>query len=227
VYFLLRYFAGSLNVLHGPWAKAPVFLVTELPLVFLKSISLLIFPLPLYLYRLSPSAPLWIGSCGWLVLGGAFLWARTSNRWAMFGLLWIAAAWVPKIPVLLTGRYMFDHWSYPALPGLLIPLCVTLEGQVFRKGVLALLLIGWTFSTQLNIALRNTDFKNYQWSLRYTRAVPLYVNLGLLYLQAGDAQEALTYFQPALEAYPNDPAIRAAYKAAEKVIHTDKTYGTP
>lgn len=223
-YFLLRYFGGSLYPMRLSWTTVPAFLLGELPLVFLKSISLLVFPWPLYLYRLSPSVPFWIGLFSWLLLAVAFLWTKQRNRWATFGLLWIAAAWVPKIPVLLTGRYMFDHWSYPALPGLLIPLCVALKSPAVKKAVLALLVIGWTFSTQLNIALRNTDFKTYRWSLRYTRAVPLYVNLGLLYLQAGNPEEAITYFKPALDAFPNDPAIRAAYEAAEKALHSHSAH---
>jgi len=89
-----------------------------------------------------------------------------------------------------------------------------------KKMIAAGLLILWTSSTRLNIALRNTDQKNYEWSLQYTRSVPIYVNLGLIYLRAGHPDEAMSYFKPALDAYPDDPAIQAAYHAALKALQT-------
>ncbi|MFA5974698.1 MAG: hypothetical protein WC859_00855 [Elusimicrobiota bacterium] len=231
MYFLLRFHMVGQAGLEIS-SKMPQFLLTQFPLVLMRFVALFIFPWPLYLYRQLPSPNLLLGL---LTIGGGIagyaLWIR-HKRWLAFGVLWFVAAWIPKIPLMASGCFMLDHWAYPAIAGLIWPLAQALtlspsgRSVLFSKRAQALLgtalLLLWSGSARLHIILRNSDEKNYRWSLRFTRAVPLYVNLGLIDLNAGRPAEALSYIEPALRIFPDDPAIRAAYEAAQKACHSPK-----
>ncbi len=199
------------------------FLGTRFPTILLRYGALVLFPWHLHAYRLIPLwNPLWSYGVGLLLWacyqkGGRPAWARVAVAWLLISLL-------PKIPLMATGHYMLEHWAYPGLIGLLLPIGMLLtRGWTSSKplargcatGVFATLLCFCVFSARFHLIVRSTDEANYRWSLQFTRATPLLFNLGLLCLQTGRAVEAVHYIQPVHALYPNDPVISRAMTAAQ------------
>ncbi len=222
LYLILRHVAGTPSPAMFP-SHGWIFLFAKLPMVLLRSARLLVFPWPLYMYRQLPSPHLGWGIAAIAIGAATLLGLPTKQSVPVLGALWFLAAWVPKGPIVASGFFMLDHWSYPALPGLLWPLAQgacrwqTQRSALLAQGskaVVAMLVLSLILVTRLQIKLRDSDEKNYRWSLRYTRATPLYFNLGLLCLRSGRPSEALAYFEPVLQLYPQDPNIVAATNAA-------------
>ena len=201
----------------------PIFLFGRLPVILCRYAGLVLFPWNLHAYRFIPGTnPLWAYGAAGLLMGGYAAGGKPS--WARFCAAWGLISILPKIPLLATGHYMLEHWTYPALPAVLLPLSLAFtRGWVSGKDLwrwtatagFSLLLCFYIFSAQFHTAVRATDEQNYRWSLRFTRATPLLFNLGLLCLKTGRAAEAVQYIAPVHALYPEDPDITRAFAAAK------------
>jgi hypothetical protein len=198
-----------------PW---PSFILCRLPVIFFRYTTLILFPWNLHAYRLIPAmSPLW--AYIFAALAVAVYIAKGKPAWAKFCILWGLAAFIPKIPLLFSGQYMLDHWAYPALPAVLLPIGILLargwesKSAFWRKAATVActcFLCFFIFSAQFHTLMRADDEKNYRWSLRFTRATPILFNLGLICLKTGRAAEAVSYMEPIEALYPEDPNIRHA-----------------
>jgi hypothetical protein len=226
VYLLMRVSALGMEGISGSILPGPSFFLRRLPVVFFRYVMLIVFPWNLHAYRLIPAIhPLWAYGLA-LVATGVYI-AMGKPAWARLCLFWGLAAMIPKIPLLVNGQYMLDHWAYPALPAILLPIGISLargweSDHVFRQRgatvVCAGLLCFFIFSDRFHALVRADDEKNYRWSLRFTRATPILFNLGLLCLKSGRAAEAITYLEPVQALYPDDPNIRHALADARRLL---------
>ena len=218
VYLLWRTLAlGMAGISHSilPW---PFFILHRLPVILFRYTTLILLPWNLHAYRLIPAmSPLWAYMFAIVVIGVYI--AKGKPAWMKFCLLWGLAAFIPKIPLLFSGQYMLDHWAYPALPAVLLPIGILLacgweSKQAFRQlsaiAISAGFLCFYIFSARFHILMRADDEKNYRWSLQFTRATPILFNLGLICLKTGRAAEAVSYIEPVQALYPEDPNIRRA-----------------
>jgi len=218
VYLGWRAWALGLAGISIPLRTLPFFFLGRLPVILLRYAALILFPWNLHAYRLIPAVrPLWIFELAPLAIGAYAVWGKSA--WTRFSLLWGFAAFIPKIPLLISGHYMLDHWAYPALPALLVPLGILLARgwesarMIRRRGATvacSVFLSFFIFSAQFHTRVRSNDEKNYRWSLRFTRATPILFNLGLICLKTGRAVEAVSYIEPVQRLYPDDPNIRHA-----------------
>jgi hypothetical protein len=203
------------------------FALRVLPVVIVRYAALMVFPYPLYLYRLIPVASLPLVCLSVTLLVAATLAAWRAGSWGRLAWAWFFISLIPVLPLLITGHYMLDHWAYPALMGFLIPLCVGMDrlgqsrsGRLWARGIFLSLLVFWSALAQLHTRIRRTDESNYRWALRYTVASPVLFNLGVICLRTGRAEEAIGYIEPVYRLYPDDPLIRStmelAYKSAPR-----------
>ena len=204
-----------------PLAAIVPFTLRVLPVVLARYAALLVFPYPLYLYRLIPAASIPRLGLSFLAILTMTWCAWRSGPHGRLGWAWFFISFVPVLPLLLSGYYMLDHWAYPALAGFLIPLCVGLDrlgrsraGGKWASVAFLSLLVFWSALAQLHVRLRRTDESNYRWSLRYTVASPVLFNLGVICLRTGRAEEAIGYIEPVYRLYPEDPVIRSAMDLA-------------
>jgi hypothetical protein len=214
-----------------PARTLAAFFFSRLPVILYRYAGLVLFPWNLHAYRLIPGLnPLGAYGAVCLLIWGYAAGGKPS--WARFCAVWGLISFIPKIPLLATGHYMLEHWAYPALPAVLLPLSVAftrgwLSGKTaWRWTALAafsFLLCFYIFSAQFHTAVRATDEKNYRWSLRFTRATPVLFNLGLICLKSGRAAEAVSYIEPVQALYPDDVNIRHAladaYVRAGRTAH--------
>lgn len=122
---------------------------------------------------------------------------------------------------------MLEHWAYPALISILIPISLgltqaweskTLWKQYAAGAFYGTFLIFLALLVHLNVRLRGTDEKMYRWALFFTTSNPIHYNLGVHLLDTGRAKEAIPYFARVCETYPNNPdhphALAVAYGKA-------------
>ena len=199
------------------------FALRVLPVVIVRYAALLIFPFPLYLYRLIPDASLPLVCLSVTVLVAATLAAWRSGSWGRLAWAWFFISFLPVLPLLITGHYMLDHWAYPALVGFLIPLCMGMDrigqsrtGGLWARGAFLSLLVFWSALAQLHTRIRRTDESNYRWALKYTVASPVLFNLGVICLRTGREEEAIRCIEPVYRLYPDDPLIRSTLELAYK-----------
>jgi hypothetical protein len=224
-YVLLRAWGLGSTGLYGldfPIQTSLLFLIGRFPSILLRYVGLILFPWHLHSYRLIPEMnPFWAYGAG-LLLCAAYS-AGKKPVWTLFCVLWFVLSFVPKIPLMVTGHYMLEHWAYPGLLAVLLPISVALTKgwhspepirQKSATGLFIVMLCGCIFSAQFHAAMRATDERNYRWSLRFTRASPLLFNLGLICLRTGRAAEAVTYIEPVQALYPDDENIRSALATA-------------
>jgi hypothetical protein len=218
LYVGMRFWALGLMGMLGVSKTVPAFPfpLGKFPMLLLRYVGLLLFPWPLYAYRLIPTIHPLLAFGGMAVLLSAMFF---DTPWVRFCITWFIAALIPKIPLLATGYYMLDHWAYPALPAVLLPIGLGLtRGWLSNEihwrrtatAVFGILLCLCIFSDQFHTIVRGTDEKNYRWSLRFTRATPILFNLGLICLRTRREAEAITYLEPVHALYPEDPNITRA-----------------
>lgn len=200
-----------------PWNQDPWlfmrFFFQAFPKILWKYASLLLVPWNLHSHRMIPRL-----SHYWLVYLcfsiGLLAWLLKKRRsLGLFCLGWVMTTLLPKTPVMMFGNFTLDHWAYPALLGILLPLGIFISKcwTSNRRGIPWLggtaffgLLIGWSLLVHLNVVLRGTDEKMYRWALYFTRSHPIQHNLGILLLQTGRPAEAIPYLENVNEAYPED-----------------------
>jgi tetratricopeptide (TPR) repeat protein len=214
-YLFLRSRAVGVSIPAFPPFLAARFLFQAFPKVAFLYAKLILIPWNLHSHRMIPHlSHVWFFYlAGWICLA---LWLKRKNiRWGLLSLGWFILTFLPKIPSMMIGNFILDHWAYPAAIGMMIPLgvgivwCWEHPDRNWRKAV-ALgflpLLILWALLTQLNVALRGTDEKMYRWALNFTISRPIKYNLGILLLQSGRAREALQYLQEVHDVYPENAA---------------------
>src|SRR5436190_21320890 len=136
---------------------------------------------------------------------GVGVWAVWKRRpLVLFCWGWFIVNFLPRTPAMIYGNFRLDHWAYPAVVSIVLPLGVWMardwdKGRKKRTPWIALLflplLIGWALLAHLNTALRGTDEKMYLWALRFTRSNPVKANLGIHYRQTGRPFLALSYLE--------------------------------
>jgi protein O-mannosyl-transferase len=232
-YLILRYLAlGTLGpnvmALH-PFA----FMIRVLPAVLWEYARIILIPFDLHTDRL-------------LIAVGSFWWAFTLGlaviaswifhrgpRWARFCFLWYLTALLPKAPLMMSGSFMSDHWAYPAVPALALPLSIGFSRlwesrQKFRRfagrAVLAILLIVEIGCVYWNIKTRNTDEELYRSALQYTSSETMKYNLALVLLREGRAAESVPLLESAYFADLSDVhagrALAASYWATGQRVRS-------
>jgi len=228
-FYLLPYL-GIRHVAVGPMAADrdvnlwTIYLFKAFPAVILQYVQNILLPWNLHSHRMMPRLnPLWP-----LLLAAvaAWLWQAYRRHWrgALVGTIWVALVILPKAPAMIYGRFMLDHWAYPAV----VPVALGL-GWFFAKTwdsarmraltpwAMAVfpILIGWALMTRLNIELRNTDEKMYRWALHFTTSNPIKYNLAVTLLQQRRPAEAIPYLQDYLHDYPDSTEARMILSLAQ------------
>lgn len=200
-----------------------LFMTLAFPRILLHYATLLMVPWNLHSHRLIPSL-----SHAWpflllLVTCIPLRAAYQKRRTLLFFFGWFVLSLCPMIPPMITGGFMLDHWGYPMAPALLTPLgllftSLWLSPKNERNQKWSLLyfplLIGWALLVPLNVELRGTEEKIYRWALHFTTSNPIKYNLGIYYLNSGQAEKAIPLFEEVKLAYPHDVANRYALAKA-------------
>ncbi|HVO33289.1 MAG TPA: tetratricopeptide repeat protein [Elusimicrobiota bacterium] len=188
------------------------FFFKAFPAVLLRYLALIIFPWNLHSHRMMPHLThAWPILLAMLIVAGVYFYFQ-NRRLAAFCLGWYVACFLPKTPGMFYGNFMLDHWAYPALVGVVLPMAVLFtylwehhDDRIMRKALASLyfiFLIAWALLVHLNVALRGSDEKMYRWALHFTESHPIKYNLGALLLQTGRPGEAIAYLD---EVYQDDP----------------------
>lgn len=175
---------ASLTATHGLRFMLRVF-----PGVLCAYAGLVAAPILLYSDRIVPQSAvhgLWLFAL-MVIIGVGFYRRRT--RWPFFAYGWVVLLLLPPVPVMMSQRFMLDHWAYPALPGFLLPLAMALAAggsstrAVWRKGAglcAVVLILAGAGLAEWNVALRGTDLRFFQWSARYSPSETIHNNLQAL-----------------------------------------------
>jgi tetratricopeptide (TPR) repeat protein len=208
--WLRRQAVGGLHMALPP-ALIPVFLAKVFPRVLTRYAELILLPWNLHSHRMLPHmSSLWpLALLAWTA-AAAWALSRKDRRWLLCLGLFVLP-FLPKLPGMLYGNFMLDHWAYPSAIGLFLLLAIGFNRAWHERarlwapwavsGCLALL-VCWALLVRLNIELRSTDEKMYRWALHFTTSHPVVSNLGILLLETGRAEEALPYL---LGVYQVDP----------------------
>ncbi|OGR89999.1 MAG: hypothetical protein A2992_00400 [Elusimicrobia bacterium RIFCSPLOWO2_01_FULL_59_12] len=225
---LLPYLALRQSIV-GPTVNLPSlwltfrFVLQEFPSVIVRYLALLLVPWNLHSHRLLPQiSPIWPLILLLCVGVGAY-GIRRYRHWAVFCIGWFLLALLPKMPVMIYGNFMLDHWAYPASLAVLLPLAWlvhrgwksskdrvrTLTGLLYF-----VVIIAGSLLVHLNVALRGTDEKMYRWALHFTTSNPVKSNLGVLLLQTGRPGEAIPFLEEVRQVYPEDSKTTRALALA-------------
>jgi len=186
------------------------FLFLQFPEILFVYLRLLLLPLGLHSRRQIPvyGQEIWIFLLLFLLFVAILLIKR--SKVGIFCLLWFILLLLPKIPGLMTWRFMADHWIYTSSLGIFLPLTLLYQKfkQIYPKVaqlLLLIILVTYISIANFNIVIRGNDFLMYQHALKYSSATPLIYNMGWIYYQAGNFDKALEYFQKALKRHPQEP----------------------
>jgi tetratricopeptide (TPR) repeat protein len=224
-----------------PWNLTPLFLYKAFPAVLTKYLGLVGVPWHLHSHRqighLSRLWPLYLAA--WLALT-AYVVRKRDPRWILcLGLFLLP--FLPKIPVMMAGGFMLDHWAYPAVIGVALALGIFFTrawherpqwwARAATYGYLALLVL-WSLQVPLNVALRGTDEKMYRWALHFTESNPIKSNLGVYLVSQGRYKEALPFLFQVFQVDPtnllNTNALAEAYaRTGRKKIAIKLLEGLP
>lgn len=110
-------------------------------------------PQALYAYLLSPTASLWATSPALLLglPGAVLLWRQADGR-VLLAVVWIVAAFALG-HALTTAHHWFGGFSYPprfllpVLPFVLMLALPVLEAALKRRGLVALIVVGWLLAS--------------------------------------------------------------------------------
>ncbi len=205
--------------------------------VLVHYVELILVPWNLHSHRLLfPMSPYWTAYlAAWIVLIMA-LWIRRS-RLGLFAVGWLLINISPTIPQIIKGRFVLDHWGYPLLPAVLIPLSVFFDRQWVRGAQSKLaslcaatffpLLIAWALLVHVNVALRGTDEKMYTWALHFTTSSPIRYNLAVLYLNTGRPRLAQRYFSEVLCVYPENAQAARGLGLAQTLVAQERQQKRP
>jgi len=180
-----------------------------------------LFPVNLHSHRLQPDfgPESWIYTI-FLVSALAFsIWKQ--NRLAVFLIVWHIVNLGPKMPLLVSGGLMIDHWAY--LSGFAVFFAVGKYADrsfapVYRAepagrikarktavyAAVSVFAVFWTAEANINITGRGSDIKIYEHAVKYTTSTPLIYNLGREYFISGRFDKALECFTTASGRYPRN-----------------------
>ena len=189
---------------------------------YAKYMSKMFWPARLGILYPHPGAnlPLWqilLAACVLLCLSVAAVKARRSHRWLIVGWLWYLGTLVPVIGLVQVGHQaMADRYTYVPLIGLFVITAWTaaelLAKQKYRSVILA---AGAATTLSALAVLTGLQLRHWQNSVtlfKHTVAVTanndiLHYNLGALFAQAGNIDEAIKHWTEALRIEPAQPTI--------------------
>jgi tetratricopeptide (TPR) repeat protein len=202
------------------------FFAIAFPQVLLDYLRILIVPYDLHTDRLLalPFGSAWPTALI-LVLGVSIWIFRKGPRWTRLCIVWYVLMFLPKSILMMSGGFMSDHWAYPAVPALALPVSWILtrawdSPRWFRvvRGAAALILGALIAVSRANIRLRNTDEKLYRHALQYTHSETMKYNLGAVLLWQGRPEEALPYFETLSAANPQDAEAAQALAVTRQAL---------
>jgi protein O-mannosyl-transferase len=211
-WFLRRHAVGpALEGLSLKWLM--LFFFKAFPIVLWHYAGLVLWPWNLHSHHvMTHIQSFWIFQ--WAILIALLYFSfRRKERWIWLALGWFVLMLVPKVPIMIIGHFMLDHWAYPASVGVFLPLAIFFnygwthpsEKWIHRISLFYfVLLIGYALLVRLNIELRGSDEKMYRWALNFTSSNPIKHNLGLYLIEHGRPLEGIPLLEEVRGAYPND-----------------------
>jgi len=237
------------SVLNADLGVILKFFIQAFPKVTWTYIYLIFVPLDMHYPRLIGSLshfwPLYL-----LVL--LFSFYLIIKKFKSLGLLFLGwfFLWIlPKTPTMIQQSSMMDHWIYPTLPALLVPIALFLEKtwqstslkQVrLTKFIYYSIIIIFISISHAHTKIRGTDEGMYRWTLRFEDMYTARYKLGVILLRKGKPSEAFPYLKAAYDHdssninYGNGLAVGYwhrgyPYEALDllnKLIEADPTYGS-
>lgn len=202
-----------MNVPSVPWARTISFFFHDFPVITLHYLKLIAVPWPLYSDRAIPSTGAIgaLGALALLILLGSYA-VRSAGRWGLASVTSVLLLLLPKAPKMILGGLALDHWGYPLVPWVVVPVGVLMQrgltapSRGLRRltwAVFGIALIGFIGSAQTNIALRNTDERFFRWSTQFRTSRAMVDGLGSVLLREKRA-EAVPYFESLHAQRPSD-----------------------
>jgi tetratricopeptide (TPR) repeat protein len=213
LYLVMRYLALK-SLVGGSYGLYPALVqrLLPMPIVFFRYLWLLLFP-----YGLSLSHQVFIpGSfleaktltaiLAWIVITVFTIISKRYSRIIFFGSAWFLLNLAAITNVLPLNAYMHEAWLYPGLAGFFIAL-VDLGFQWKRRATVVLLLVALILFSVITIK-RNLDYRDpvilYKKTLSQSPGnLKVYHNLGLVYLERGQLDEAIISFKNAIRLKPD------------------------
>lgn len=178
--------------------------------------GLLIWPAKLYMEKsIALPTSLW----NWQVLVGiiiltvaffAIIRCWKNRRLVSIGLLWFFVALSPSLHVFPIQGLLYEHWLYPALPGLLLAFCALLTPYLFSKKIttpkflLVFFMICVLCALGVRTIVRNNDWRDpirfYEKNISLRGfSARVYTNLGMAYDDTGKHEEGIAAYRKAIE----------------------------
>jgi tetratricopeptide (TPR) repeat protein len=208
--------AGAVASLeHQPLAER----LANAPLAYVTYLWKTIWPTRLCAFYPQPASypPLEVGAAVAVLLALTALGLRQWRRrpYLLVGWLWFVGTLVPVVGIVRAGdQAMADRFTYIPSIGLAIAAAWAL-GELARRDdrrwwtatvAVALVLVVWSASTRAQLATWHDSRALYRHALAVTTRNHLADgNLGLLVLEDGRVDEAMTHFRAAVEARPSSP----------------------
>jgi hypothetical protein len=208
------------------------FFIKAFPVVLFRYVRIIIFPWDLHTDRVLPPLPaVWpLALIGFLLLSIWIFWK--GPRWARFGWLWYVLTFLPKSLLMMTGSFMSDHWAYPAVPAVALPLAIVLSkawttswtpSRFYGQAACVLLLFSEISWTHYQIYSRNTDEKLYRSALRYPTTITMKYNLASLLFYQERFLEALPVFESLSHEDPTNLDVKHALTATRRALQNPPT----
>lgn len=213
IYFWLYQHALRLPSLPlGPQAQVRFF-AQAFPQTVFHYTGLLLWPWPLYTDRLlDPIGRFWFVPT--IAIGAGVAWmAFRRKRLGILCAGWFLIHLLPKTWMMMQQSLMLDHWAYPGLWALLLPLCLGLEKlwnhpQPLRRRLCRSLcmaaLVSLATLAHTNVLLRGSNEKLYRWSLRFPTTPTMKSNLAMLLFKENRFAEAIPYLRSIHQENPDD-----------------------
>lgn len=178
--------------------------------------GLLLWPARLYMEKtVTLPTSLW----DWQVLAGIAISVITlliiirswkNNGLVSVGLLWFFIALSPSLHIFPIQGLLYEHWLYPALPGLFLAICAFLNPHLDFEKITPFGIASICFAICILLAFSiRTIVRNNDWRgpIRfYEKNISLggisarvYTNLGMAYDEAGKHEDGIKAYQKAIE----------------------------
>jgi tetratricopeptide (TPR) repeat protein len=187
----------------------------KLPTIIVDYIYRTIFPLKLHSHHMEPDAKLLLNLIFLMFFILAFFSAvLKKNRPVILGIIIYVLFLAPKIPLLITGTFMLDHWVYPSNFGLFLIIIYLMQPYLEKKTVVtanvvyAILVIS---ILNFNIKSRNSDIKIYEHAIKHKTSDQVYYNLAREYYFIGDYAKALKNLEFVCKKYPENEMFLNGY----------------
>ena len=204
-YLIMRNIAvgKTLPALHPGDA---LFFVVKFPQEILLYTLHTFAPFTLHSHRLAPDATLVSAVIFIIFLAGITAALIYRQKMLLFGIAWYCILFIPKMPLLATNVLMLDHWAYLSNAGLFIVLSwyAARLPKAAVTAIASVMIILFVAASNGNIAMRNTDLKNYEYAAHKTSSRPLHFNLAREYYFTGDLPRARAAFERVLRDRPDN-----------------------